>query len=316
MKTTLLSVMVALGSIAAIPATARDLQGSSPSAAKHVWESKRTEDRKKGSLYALYLRALRDRPKLAGKVVFEFDINAAGTPTACRVKSSELKAPDFERQLCERIATFRFPPQAPATIPSQSTFSRRRKRPPWTQSRELSAPRDSQLARRVVSYKCRRPDRARTHQRSLTKMSTNKIPVALLLLACAGTAHADLTVTTLTEGKASFINLGGESTNQFKGKRERSDQTIMGKAQSLIIDIDNMRFVDIDTKKKSATVTPLASIADELSKVGAGTLQATLTKTAQTKSIAGYPCTVHDLRSRYRSVRRARPAKAWISTWS
>jgi len=127
-------------------------------------------------------------------------------------------------------------------------------------------------------------------------MSTKRIPVTLLLLGCAAAAHADLTVTTLTEGKASFINLGGESTNQFKGKRQRSDQTIMGKAQSLIIDIDNMRFVDIDTKKKSATVTPLASIADELSKVGAGTLQATLTKTAQTKSIAGYPCTVHDIK--------------------
>jgi hypothetical protein len=127
-------------------------------------------------------------------------------------------------------------------------------------------------------------------------MSTNKIPVTLLLLGCAAAAHADLTVTTITEGKASFINVGGEGTSQFKGKRQRSDQTMLGKPQSLIIDIDNMRFVDVDAKKKSATVTPLASIADELSKVGVGSMQATMTKTSQTKSIAGYPCTIHDVR--------------------
>jgi hypothetical protein len=120
--------------------------------------------------------------------------------------------------------------------------------------------------------------------------------LALLLLGATTAARADVTVTTLSEGKASFINVGGEATHQFKGKRQRTDQTLLGKAQSLIIDIDNLRFVDLDVKKKSATVTPLASIADELSKAGAGTLQATLTKTSQTKSVAGYPCAVHDVR--------------------
>src|SRR6185436_4015839 len=42
-------------------------------------------------------------------------------------------------------------------------------------------------------------------------------------------------------------------------------------------------------------VTPLDSIREQLDKVGVGTIQATLTKTAQTKKIAGYDCTVHDL---------------------
>ena len=48
----------------------------------------------------------------------------------------------------------------------------------------------------------------------------------LLLVALAAgsmTAHADVTVTTLTSGKASFINVGGEGMNQFKGKRQRTD---------------------------------------------------------------------------------------------
>jgi hypothetical protein len=120
------------------------------------------------------------------------------------------------------------------------------------------------------------------------------VPFAALL-GCAA-AHADVTVTALTEGKASFINVGGENVSQFKGQRQRSDSGMGGRNQSLIIDIDNLRFVDIDDKKKVATITPLASIAENLQKVGVGVPQASLTKTAQTKTIAGYPCTVHDVK--------------------
>jgi len=127
-------------------------------------------------------------------------------------------------------------------------------------------------------------------------MSTVRMLICAALAATAAAAHADVTVTTTTEGKASFINVGGEGTAQFKGKRQRSDSNILGKAQSLIIDVDNLRFIDLDAKKKTATVTPLASIGDELAKAGIGTMQATLTKTSQTKSVAGYPCTVHDVR--------------------
>ena len=69
-----------------------------------------------------------------------------------------------------------------------------------------------------------------------------------------------------------------------------------GKTYSLIIDIDNMRFVDINDTKKTATMTPLASIADELEKVGVGAMNATLTKTSQTKTGRRFPCTVHDVK--------------------
>jgi hypothetical protein len=113
--------------------------------------------------------------------------------------------------------------------------------------------------------------------------------------ALATCAHADITVTTMTSGKAAFIDVGGEGVNQFKGNRQRSDQMIGGRTQSLIIDIDGRRFVSLDSKKKSAVVTPLDSIADELQKVGIGVMEATLKKTSQTKQIAGYPCTVHDI---------------------
>lgn len=120
----------------------------------------------------------------------------------------------------------------------------------------------------------------------------------LLAAIIAGTsaAHADVTVTTQTAGKAAFINVGGEGKTQIKGKRQRSDSMVGGKSVSLIIDIDNTRFVDIDDAKKSATITPLSSISEELQKAGVGTIEATLTKTSQTKQVAGYPCTVHDIK--------------------
>ena len=127
-------------------------------------------------------------------------------------------------------------------------------------------------------------------------MTTNKIVLSVLLATNAAAAHADVTVNTTTSGKASFINVGGDGVTQIKGARQRSDNLMGGKTQALIIDIDGRRFVDIDTKKKTATVTPLDSIADELQKVGVGTIAATLTKTAQTKQIAGFPCTVHDVK--------------------
>jgi len=126
-------------------------------------------------------------------------------------------------------------------------------------------------------------------------MATNRILLSVVLASAAAGAHADVTVNTTTTGKM-IVDVSGTGVISIKGTRQRSDQAVGGKNQALIIDIDGRRFVNIDDKKKSATVTPLDSIADELQKVGVGTINATLTKTAQTKTIAGFPCTVHDIR--------------------
>jgi TonB family protein len=121
MKAMLLSVL-AISSIAAIPAAARE-----PRAYSHTSFNREVVeiefDRKRGSLYALYVDALRKRPGLSGKLVLELDIDPAGRTTGCRVKSSELKAPDLERKICERVATFTYPPQAPATITKPIDFA-------------------------------------------------------------------------------------------------------------------------------------------------------------------------------------------------
>jgi TonB family protein len=67
-------------------------------------------DRNKGALYALYGRALRDQPDLAGKLVLEFTIAPSGEITMCRVVSSELNDPELEKKIVARVRLIRFKP--------------------------------------------------------------------------------------------------------------------------------------------------------------------------------------------------------------
>jgi protein TonB len=66
-------------------------------------------DRHKGALYAIYTRALRERPELQGKLVLEVTVAPSGEVTACRVVSSELKDEDLERKIVTRVKAIRFP---------------------------------------------------------------------------------------------------------------------------------------------------------------------------------------------------------------
>ncbi len=65
-------------------------------------------DRNKAALYAIYSRALRERPELQGKLVVQLTITPAGEVTECHVVSSELDDQDLERKLVARIRMFRF----------------------------------------------------------------------------------------------------------------------------------------------------------------------------------------------------------------
>jgi hypothetical protein len=120
--------------------------------------------------------------------------------------------------------------------------------------------------------------------------------ISIVLFGIVGAASADVTITTQTAGNASFMNVGGEGVTRIKGHRQRTDQSVGKKAQSLVIDIDGRQWIDIDDRKKSARVTPLDSIASQLQKINSGAMSATLDKTAQTRTVAGFPCTVHDVR--------------------
>ena len=83
-------------------------RGSSGKASRSLEEIKLVFERNKGSIYAIYNRALREDPGLQGKVVLELKISPSGTLSDCRIVSSELKSPELEAKLLARIRQFDF----------------------------------------------------------------------------------------------------------------------------------------------------------------------------------------------------------------
>jgi TonB family protein len=83
-------------------------RGGSGKASRAIEDVRLVFERNKGSIYAIYNRALRDEPGLQGKVVLKLTIAPSGGVTDLRIVSSELKMPDIEAKLLARIRTFDF----------------------------------------------------------------------------------------------------------------------------------------------------------------------------------------------------------------
>jgi len=83
-------------------------KGGSGKASRSLEEIRLVFDRNKGSIYAIYNRALREEPSLQGKVVLSLTIAPSGAVTDCRIVSSELKTPELENKLLARIRQFDF----------------------------------------------------------------------------------------------------------------------------------------------------------------------------------------------------------------
>ncbi|HEV7574582.1 MAG TPA: AgmX/PglI C-terminal domain-containing protein [Caldimonas sp.] len=83
-------------------------KGGSGKASRAIEDVRLVFERNKGSIYAIYNRALRDEPGLQGKVVLKLTIAPSGGITDLRIVSSELKMPEIEAKLLARIKTFDF----------------------------------------------------------------------------------------------------------------------------------------------------------------------------------------------------------------
>ncbi len=126
-------------------------------------------------------------------------------------------------------------------------------------------------------------------------MRSTALPFVLACLVAAPAA-ADVTVTATTTGKAPMVgDLNGTQTTRIKGNRMRIDSVHGDKATALILDIDGQRMISIDDKKREATILPAAKLQEVLSKTTTGEVKATVTPTAETKTIAGITCTVHQV---------------------
>jgi len=82
--------------------------GESNKSARSREEIERVFDVNKGSIYALYNRALRQNPALQGKLVLKLTIEADGHVSACEVVSSELGDKELEQKLVQRVLLFQF----------------------------------------------------------------------------------------------------------------------------------------------------------------------------------------------------------------
>jgi protein TonB len=83
-------------------------KSGSGKASRSIEDIRLVFERNKGSIYAIYNRALRDDPTLQGKIVLKLTIAPSGEVTDARIESSELKSPDLERKLLARIKQFDF----------------------------------------------------------------------------------------------------------------------------------------------------------------------------------------------------------------
>jgi TonB family protein len=94
--------------------------GSDLLGGRSLEEVRRVFDANKRALFALYHRALRDLPGIAGKVVLELVISPAGAVTDCRVVANELGSEALAAQLAERVRAFRF--EQRDVLPTTVTF--------------------------------------------------------------------------------------------------------------------------------------------------------------------------------------------------
>ena len=83
-------------------------KGGGGKASRAIEDVRLVFERNKGSIYAIYNRALRDEPGLQGKVVLKLTIAPSGAVTDLRIVSSELKQGEVESKLLARIRTFDF----------------------------------------------------------------------------------------------------------------------------------------------------------------------------------------------------------------
>ena len=83
-------------------------RGGSGKASRSIEDVKIVFDRNKGSIYAIYNRALREEPSLQGRVVLKLTIAPSGGVVECRIVSSELHTPELEGKLLARIRQFDF----------------------------------------------------------------------------------------------------------------------------------------------------------------------------------------------------------------
>jgi len=81
-----------------------------------------------------------------------------------------------------------------------------------------------------------------------------------------------------------------ESTIKVKNGFMRTDTTVNGVPQTMIIDVKGRRYISLNAGAREATVTDADAMAAQMAQAGASDLSLRLNPTGDTKSIAGLSC--------------------------
>lgn len=129
-------------------------------------------------------------------------------------------------------------------------------------------------------------------------MLVRTIFIAAIFPLTAIPASADVTVRLKNSGKGAMgAAMSGETTQQIKGAKMRTDQTFGGDPTSTIIDAAGQQMIVLNHKKREAETYDMAKLSQEIaSATGAGEITASVTPTPRTREVAGTTCTDHDVR--------------------
>jgi periplasmic protein TonB len=99
------------------PASPAASQATPITPSRSVENLRATFEKRKGSIYAQYQKALRHTPSLTGKIVLELRIESNGRVSECNVVSSTMKNLVFQAELRRLVETFDFgPAQVTTTV--------------------------------------------------------------------------------------------------------------------------------------------------------------------------------------------------------
>lgn len=121
--------------------------------------------------------------------------------------------------------------------------------------------------------------------------------VALGLSVCATTASADFKMVAQMTGKMMGRSPSGETVTYIKGAKMRTDQAMGGAQLSTIMDVAAGELITINHKNKEVEIWNVAELAKTMQDTGvtASGVDVTITANGQSKEIAGYKATGHDM---------------------
>lgn len=90
------------------PVGARRAEPASLDTVRSIEQVRRVFDANKGAIFAIYNRALRKNPGIAGKVVLELEISPDGQVTDCKVVSTDIADDGMLTKLVRRVQLFDF----------------------------------------------------------------------------------------------------------------------------------------------------------------------------------------------------------------